>query len=164
MIEIHPNREGVLFNPPRIVFRGLPMPPSVNETLTPMRSRKSLYLVSSRVAKSFKACMEYWYWKNKDLVNESRIIIKDWKLIKLDLYCILNHRRIFTLKGEPKVFDVHNRIKPMHDAIAKHLQHDDKFIFSGDAEKLFHLDNNVQDHCTIVITPFIPREYSESLF
>lgn len=155
-----------------ILWNRLPFPPSVNESLAAIGYRSKAgkiasHLVSTRVSRGFKDECETWRLKNLSLVAHTRTKVLEWKILRVDIICVIRHERMYTLKGQPKVFDVHNRIKPLHDAIATILNHDDKYFFAGDAEKVSippgpHL-LGMEDHCIALISKHTPSTYHDLL-
>ncbi len=73
----------------------------------------------------------------------------------LDIHCtfFLNESRIYTKDLRPQVWDVSNRLKALHDCVAKMLDIDDKLFFRIAAEKaIAHQD--IEEMTCVQIMPY----------
>lgn len=83
-------------------------------------------------------------------------LIDQGLVLRVDTYFIFERSSIFTKKGEVKKKDHTNHIKLAHDALAKCLDIDDCYFFSGNCEKVI----GERESITFVITTHVPmHEY-----
>lgn len=153
-----------------------PLPPSVNEYLMPVSggwsvSKKGRAYQKGRWVKTkehtdyMKRC-ELWALANKrgftdakeKLKEEVRKATLEKKRIafRVDTYFAFENSRIWTVNNLPQQLDADNRLKPCRDALAKILEIDDKYFFSGFFEKVTTTNKN--EECTILrIETMYPR-------
>jgi Holliday junction resolvase RusA-like endonuclease len=142
-----------------IWITGIPIPPSSNKQYKPYKSRHTGKL-------SFKASPELiQYKRNLDLCfyrNPSQFLTNIKKLqswlehgIYFDVKAtfFFERKTLVTLKGAPKQMDVSNKLKSLHDGLAKLLQVDDSLFFKISAEKrLTHA--NESETVVVEISPY----------
>lgn len=141
----------------RIVFDRLPIPPSENNCYP--TNRKTGRRFPSGELKAYQKAMEAWRVNNIRLVNEAKRLLvaplaTQQKPLRVDRYFALKHSRLYTLSGDVKKLDASNRIKPLDDALCENiLGMDDRWIWSGKAEKIASLD---EECCIVVMSLFDP--------
>lgn len=156
-----------------IWLKGLPVPPSANSMyLTNVHKkwktnkkgaqymgvgtskRKSNELVTFQTK-----CLSY---RNSLIQNNSRIfqIIKKYIdegfTLRVDTFIAIEHERIWTKDNTPHQIDADNRRKALQDGLSMIIGVDDKYIFSGNIEKVTCV-NKEFEQCLIRITPFRAR-------
>lgn len=122
-----------------IHLKGLPMPPSVNESYkiihVPSRSKnptrrgkKVATLGAAPALAQFKAnCGRYFHKRRHETIQNKAEVTK-WVesglWLKVQIVLILPEEKMFFKNGKPRRWDV-TRNKPVEDAISKHLGFDD---------------------------------------
>lgn len=79
-------------------------------------------------------------------------LIDQGLVLRIDTYFIFKRSSIFTKKNTVKKKDHTNHIKLAHDALAKCLDIDDCYFFSGNCEKVI----GERESITFVITTHVP--------
>lgn len=160
----------------------LPLPPSVNEYLMPVVGRVKrnkfgkLYgqgrLVKTTVHKKYDSDVTLWVLKHSKQIEafkeevfmamKAKEARKDPYALCVDMFFCFHRDRIFTVNNKLGRLDRDNRIKPMQDQLSKIIGLDDKYVFSGIAEKVSC--ENEEDECTILrIREFKPRTKNQIL-
>jgi Holliday junction resolvase RusA-like endonuclease len=147
----------------------LPLPPSVNEYLMPIagptkysfnrgRRFQQARLVKTAIHKKYEQIVEYWINKNKESVTTLQKLISSEMnhnlkankpfALKIDMYFVFEKSRILTKNNKAERLDRDNRIKPLQDQLSKIIGIDDKYIFSGNAEKL--ICSTKEEECSMI--------------
>lgn len=162
------------------IIASIPIPPSVNEYLMPVAGKLKFnkfgkpyrvgHLTKTDVHKKFLAECFRLADLNAQSISKSRKQILDYLdecrrvrrkfALKIDIYLIFSHDRLFCKNGDTKQLDRDNRIKPATDAIAQILKIDDKHFFDGKIEKIYTADKE-KEQAIAIITPFIPRDIQD---
>jgi Holliday junction resolvase RusA-like endonuclease len=123
----------------KIVLKGLPIPPSVNQMLAPVRGR----LIKTSIGRDYeKRCQLFALTHSKEIEGMAALArswVENGSTVRVDVYFIFKKERIFSKKNEPKKLDVDNRLKPCLDQLSNMLKIDDKYFFAGWREKLWTL-------------------------
>lgn len=144
-------------------IQNLPLPPSVNEYLMPVQGR----LVKTGIHIEYDKMFTMWTMRNKSYVDKLRTKVAELKQdcnfgLQVDMYFCFHQPRIYALNGDVKQLDRDNRIKPATDQMHKLIGIDDRYIFSGNSEKV--TTNRKEDECLIVkISTMRPRSKEEIL-
>jgi hypothetical protein len=86
--------------------------------------------------------------------------IKDGFVLRVDTWYAFEHKRIWTLDGQPQEIDADNRRKAMQDGLSKMLDIDDKWFFSGNVEKVSCNSKDLE--CSVIrILPVKARTLAE---
>lgn len=156
-----------------IWLKGLPVPPSANSMyLTNVHKkwktnkagkqymgvgtsrRKSQDLVNFQTQ-----CLNYrniLLHKSSNIINMIKKYIDDGYMLRVDTFIAIEHDRIWTKYNTPKQIDADNRRKALQDGISTIIGVDDKYIFSGNIEKVTCVNKDFEQ-CLIRITPFKAR-------
>ena len=93
-----------------------------------------------------------------DVARELTLAAGPRRFIHVDTVFYMLRGRILCKDGNPKRNDTSNRIKALHDALAKILGIDDSYFFSGSYDKLGVEDENkVGVDITMVISDYQER-------
>jgi hypothetical protein len=119
-----------------VIFDRLPMSPQSNN----LYSGKAIRFPSKEL-KQYKKAMDDWRKEHLGLVCAARAALvaplpEFQSLLRVDRYFALPAARIFTKDGTAQKLDASNRVKAFDDALADILQLDDRWFFSGTAEKV----------------------------
>ena len=142
----------------RYILLSTPMSPTVNEYLTVARGRmiktSKFRLFERRALDQIKQEIELPQYIKQ---------LKEWsknKVLKVDCYFIFNPEKVFTKTKSAKSWiqriDVFNRLKPLHDVIAKATGVDDSFYFEGDTIKAT-CNSLTEPYILIKISPTNPK-------
>ncbi len=140
------------------------MSPTVNEYLTVARGRmiktSKFRLFEQRALRQIQQELELPHYIKQ---------LKQWTkdhVLRVDCYFIFNPSKVFTKTKKAKSWvqriDVHNRLKPLHDVIAKATEVDDSFYFEGDTVKASG-DYIVEPYVLIKIQPTKPKTIHDVL-
>jgi|WetSurMetagenome_2_1015567.scaffolds.fasta_scaffold283741_2 hypothetical protein len=143
-----------------------PLPPSVNEYLTPIRGR----MIKTKVHRDFLQRCMIWSLRSKttvDLAKDRFMTMKQemervqkYSAFRVDCFFAFHHSRVFTKNGLVKQLDADNRMKPAMDAIVKIFEIDDRLFFSGRCEKI--TTDFKEKECSLIrICPMTPKTLSE---
>ena len=155
----------------------LPLPPSVNEYLMPIagptkysfnrgRRFQQARLVKTAIHKKYELSIDNWINKNIESVRSLQKLVAEEVnhnlkagkpfALKVDMYFVFEKSRILTKNNKAERLDRDNRIKPLQDQLSKIIGIDDKYIFSGNAEKL--ICSTREAECSMIrITTTQPR-------
>lgn len=138
-----------------VVFDKFPFPPSVNESYVNSRNISGRGRFPSQKLKQFKKEVEIYSYFINTLKNKHQIQNLIGKELEIEIDFIIPYSKIYTLKGEPKVFDIDNRIKATLDGISSILGIDDKMFFKVTGRKFSMQKGNEkeQPNATIRIRP-----------
>lgn len=121
-----------------IIFDNFPIPPSLNHCYPTVFSRKlgRAIRVSSGELKKFKRAADNWEASRPEVVKAARryLLPNHRNLIQVDAYVGLHSECLFTREATRKKYDVSNRVKPLHDALAEILGIDDRFFSVGETQ------------------------------
>lgn len=134
-----------------------PLPPSVNSYLMPVagkikfsQKRKKHYtpgrLVKTKEHIAYESECTMWILQNRQMVEKikERIFFalkaaeNDFKpfALRVDFYFCFEHSRVLTVNHKIQQRDRDNFLKPATDQLKNVLGIDDKYIFSGNVEKV----------------------------
>ncbi|MEM4359747.1 MAG: RusA family crossover junction endodeoxyribonuclease [Candidatus Bilamarchaeaceae archaeon] len=130
------------------IIDGLPMPPSVNNTLT--IGRQGRFIPSPEMV-LWKSRCRIWLSKNRAIVTDLRKFVKDYPEPKyvwgLDAIFQFRYNEIFTTSRRSKSFckrvDLNNRLKPLCDFVAEMMNLDDSLFFRHVLQKKEGKDSEV---------------------
>jgi Holliday junction resolvase RusA-like endonuclease len=152
-------------------FNFLPMPPSINKTLTSVRGRlikTSIARLFERQVRSYFVTMSAQQKRSVEIFKEelSSKRPKDRKICfevrfyfpQSDIFCLPKTKSEEI--GEPKRKDTSNRIKPLEDRISENIGIDDKhFFFVWASKHTMPRDQSLiqypDGHCSVRLS-FIP--------
>lgn len=141
---------------------GLPLPPSVNESVAWFRGRMIKTAVHKKFIREFMANRIFatpaFNAMKKEIYRS--INFDGPRGLRVDLYFSIEHSRLYSKAGEPKRLDGDNRVKPVLDVLATALGIDDKHIFAGSWEKTMTLSKG-SECTTIRIRPMVPRTHQQ---
>lgn len=163
-----------------IWLTNFPLPPSVNEYLMPIAGgwatsktgktyRKGRW-VKTKIHTDYVKHCELWAKKNaqgfNSISNDLKKAVMEARenkkriCFRVDAYFIFHEPRIWTVNNIPEQLDADNRLKPCRDALAKILDIDDKYFFSGFFEKVTAPSKDQE--CTFIrITETIPKDIQD---
>lgn len=143
---------------------GLPLPPTVNDYLIPVRNR----LVKTKTHADYDRQFSMWVIRNLDGINSMKHKIKlilnqrEYKALRVDMYFCFHEPRLISKLGDIQKLDRDNRIKPATDQMHKLIGVDDKHIFAGNSEKV--ITQRKDEECLIVrISTMKPRTKQQIL-
>lgn len=143
-----------------VIMQKLPIPPTANRQLMPVKRGRYARLIKTNDARSFDSQIETWMLKASDDIHTMRTVCKSWVkagfTLRVDLTFHFAENKLYTkgTKKKPKDvkrMDVNNRIKSVIDAVSKILEIDDKYFFAHFIEKVTAEDG--QNYCTAIATP-----------
>lgn len=143
------------------------MPTTVNRLYSSGRFSGKSKRWKSDEYNSFLTQAQYWEMHRQSLVAKSADLCKsmvlEGYLIRVDTYFVFRQTDLWTKpktkkdKPKPKQLDASNRIKAMHDVLAKMLGIDDKYFWGGNFEKV----QGNQQYVTIIIKFCKPKHIEE---
>lgn len=147
-----------------IVWKGLPIPPSVNELFENRmvqagKKKKAMgrygFSISRRKSASYdhyELLCKSWVNRNFGLVEQTKKYLQDAVKNGSFIYCdliVAQHKSDFIAKnGNPKGVDSNNYVKAQVDILVKILGIDDKWFIGGSYEKV--TCNEKESQCAIV--------------
>jgi len=147
---------------PKIIFTGIPIPPSSNGQYSTIMMRGRPMRVPSREFKEYKKLFAAWVISNKQSLLEARGCIREWNsTLEIAMYCCFEKSRLITQDGRCKNLDISNRSKALHDLLSDALQIDDSIFVSTPMEKV--VDSYDKEQVVIMIRPFGYRLSDEIL-
>jgi hypothetical protein len=140
-----------------VILDNLPMPPTSNNSYTPMVIKGQTRFLATRSLKAYQESMREWRLQHLSLIAAARAELFDpilgrpkFGVLRVDRFFAFHRAALWTNEMQPKQLDGTNRIKPLDDALAELvLGLDDKYFFSGVAEKVEARDN--QRECALVV-------------
>jgi Holliday junction resolvase RusA-like endonuclease len=139
-----------------ICLPNIPLPPSSNNQYKLFRRGNKTYHVPSDEFKAFKDAMSQY----RHLIDLRlfQTYARDWKDTKtpLEITCkfYVHRKRIYSLSGTIKKWDVSNRLKSLHDCISKMLDIDDSLFFNISARKQA-IDADLREKVDVEIYPIL---------
>lgn len=153
-----------------IVISGLPIPPSTNKQLIPIRRGRNTRFIKSKEARAFDSKIELFdvVHKNRlaDIHNSLRAVLTKGDYIGLEVNCyfVFNHNQVITTSKQAqhkfKRMDANNRLKSMIDAVSKLIGIDDSYILTGLCEKVICLPTQ-QEQAIVTIKKIKLRTLTE---
>lgn len=132
-----------------ITINNLPFPVSVNDMYAPKykwkvgkggKKYRTTYMSRSDVLEGFYERCYLFRNMNKsqfDLLSSKLIgAINNGSVLKVDIFLVVEHSRVYTKEGKVKQLDSDNFTKSCLDGLCKILGIDDKWIFSSSIEKV----------------------------
>jgi len=138
---------------------GLPIPPSSNGQYKPFKSKHTgkLSFKATPELEAYKRNLDLCFYKNPGLFLSNIKKLESWLAngiyLEVKATFFLNVKTMLTQKGEPKRMDVSNKLKSLHDGLAKLLQVDDSLFFKISAEKRLTHSNEVES-VVVEINPY----------
>lgn len=118
-----------------ILFK-LPMPPTANKQLMPVRGR----LIKTNAARVFDKQIAFYklvnFKKIEELKGRMEALLKKGAVFRLEIYFCFPREKLFTKKNEMKMLDVDNRLKSCTDSFVKLIGIDDKHFVQTKIEKV----------------------------
>lgn len=129
---------------PTLSIFNFPMPPSVNQSLRPIRSgRMAGRLVKTKEAQKFERAYKQAAIKNQAVFKEAKTIFEKslgpTSGLKVDCFFAFPLSKLVTKPGpdrKMKQLDANNRLKGAIDGLAFCLGIDDRHFISGNCEKI----------------------------
>lgn len=146
---------------PNFILTKIPMPPTVNRFLMPSRGR----LVHTPEARLWKNKINMYKNMNRQKLEEIEDEIKlfvsnnESSVFSVDCFFLFPKDKLWTKSNSPKKMDGNNRLKPILDAVESLIALDDKYYWSGVAEKVEAKSTEVVVHFQL-----IEPENQKSLF
>lgn len=135
----------------------LEMPPSSNNQYILVRRGGKTFHVPSAKLKAYQNTMNSYPYRMKSFPSDQKRI-SEWIQLgyKLEVNALfLFHRKsLFTVDGRVKKMDVSNRLKALHDSLAKLIGVDDSTFFRVSAEKS-EIDAEKPESVIVKIKPFL---------
>ena len=122
-------------------FERFPLPPSVNEYLSPVG--KGGRFVKNESYKIFEKKVYIWSLKNNALLHDLRLLFKDHKdPLSIDIIFVFHKPRIICKNGSVKLGrnDATNFVKPFLDVLSKLLGIDDS-LFNDNSIRRAYCEN-----------------------
>lgn len=135
-----------------IVLNGFPMPPSANALHKPIGGRS----IKSRTYRLYDDAVNAWCLVNgRNLFKPRTDLLAKMLLNPKMRLCIqatfhFERSRIYCKDDQVKQNDTSNRLKALHDAVARALRIDDKYFWSGSFDKN-DVDSNADECVTVKI-------------
>jgi len=109
----------------------------------------------SNVYLEFERDVEVYRLQNRQVIQTARELILPYKTkpLRIDMVFYIHKHRLFTLKGAPKKFDLHNLLKSGFDVLAKILEIDDGVFFEEHLRKV-PIEITNEEGADISIAPF----------
>lgn len=156
-----------------IWISNFPIPPSTNDLyettgrpVIKINKKGKTYtgVKTSRYASNelshYKNQCKSFYNLNFSKIDAISIKIKEWisqgYVIKLDTFVAFEKSRIWSKEKQAKQIDADNRRKALQDGLSQMLNIDDKWIFSGNMEKI-DCETKDEEQCILYIEPIKPR-------
>lgn len=138
-------------------IESFPLPPSVNNYLMPVAGKVKFsqkrqkhyrqgHLVKTKEHKQYETDCTLWALQHQETLEriKERIFFAmkkseaagDRFALKVDTYFVFHETRLFTVNNKIERLDRDNRLKPFQDNIKHIIGLDDKYIFSGNVEKV----------------------------
>lgn len=121
-----------------ICLNNIPMSPSANRLLMPMRGR----LISTPQKRTWEKQVQLYRAKHILELNRINFFLKKYisstevPALRVDAFHCFPQKKLFTKQGHPKKIDANNRLKGTLDAVSNLIGIDDKYFFNGNCEKI----------------------------
>lgn len=115
----------------KVKLHGFPLGPSSNQLYASVRGR----LIKSFEGRKYAARCALWAANNRLQLLKLRNILKD-KTLRVDCIFVFPKEKLVTKKNTLKKLDWGNRLKSVHDELAKMIGVDDSHFVSGYCEKV----------------------------
>lgn len=132
-----------------IVLPGLPIPPSENAMYVNRRQAGKRGRAASDELRYFWDHMEFWRLKNLPFANSARRAMAGRSFLAIDCTFHFRRTRLYTGKGNVRRLDVSNRLKALHDSVAKLLGVDDSEFFESSERKLGDLPDSHREYVDV---------------
>lgn len=133
-----------------IKFDRFPIPPTSNKLYSSFRGR----LIKSKDGREFDKAVDFWAYLNKRSIERQKphleAIINNGGYLKVTCDFIFHKNRVFTKKGTLRKLDASNRVKQVHDNLAKIIGIDDTYFVECVAIKKY-CDDIKQEQVIITI-------------
>jgi len=137
----------------------LPVPPTGNHQLQPVKMGGYLRLIKSKQARAYEKLVMRWGIANKKDLPTIRDVSTSWVnsglRLRVDLCFHFPRSSLYTKKNEVKKMDVNNRIKSMVDVVSEMIAVDDRHFFSHFVEKVETPEDEA--YCTATVTPYASK-------
>lgn len=110
-----------------------PLPPSENNVYSNVRGRGR---VPNAKMKEWWRDVQIWELMNLPTIKGVRRWMDGHSFFHIDIDFLFHYSRIISKAGKPKINDCANRLKPIHDSLAKILMIDDCAFFQISAKKI----------------------------
>jgi Holliday junction resolvase RusA-like endonuclease len=153
------NSEKVDLSP--IWVTGIPIPPSSNAQYKPYKNHHTgkLSFKASLELQTYKRELDLCFYKNPGQFLGNIKKLQSWLdhgiYFEVKATFFFNVKTLLTQKGTPKKMDVSNKLKALHDGLAKLLQVDDSLFFKISAEKRLTHSNEVESVVVEIVPYFI---------
>jgi len=143
-----------------IVFDGLPIPPTSNMQYAIVFRPTGRQFVPKKELVQYKKAMADYFLRNHVAIKHAREVLGGGKALSVQAFFAFERSRLFTKKGNFKRLDVSNRLKALHDCLAKALLLDDScFVHIGAAK--YPVDTKDEEHCCVNISVVDMEEEGE---
>lgn len=132
----------------------IPMPPSSNNIYNTFQRRGVFRRVKAPNYLAWERAFADWSLCNLSSIASLRGFVKQMKphdVIRIFTEFRFLKKSIITLKNVPKKNDTSNRLKVLHDAIAKALHIDDSYFWDGAFTKRILKDEYLPEVCNVKI-------------
>jgi len=133
-----------------IVFEDMPIPPTSNMQYAIVHRPNGRQFVPKKELVRYKKAMADYFLKNHVAIKHAREVLAG-KALSVQAFFAFEYSRLYTKKGNFKRLDVSNRLKALHDCLAKALLIDDCcFVHIGAAK--YAVDTKEEEHCCVNIS------------
>ncbi len=108
-----------------------PLPPSSNQLYSSFRGR----LIKSKIGRAYDVAVLVFELKNMKYISDISRTAKELKTLKINTTFVFHRARVIGKKGQMKRIDASNRIKQVHDHLAKLIGIDDCYFVEGSFSK-----------------------------
>lgn len=141
-----------------IIIKGFPLPPSSNKLYSAFKGR----LVKSKGGREYDVKVDVFkiVYKRKLEAVKNEISKLNTNALKVSCIFVFHKNRIIGQKGQVKKLDVTNRVKQVHDNLAKIIEIDDCHFFETPIKKVI-CESEKDEQVIIIIEPSLIEKYEE---
>lgn len=130
-----------------IVFQGIPIPPSENALY---RNVPGVGRVKTSEYRQYEKRFLDWAREHFLEISKAKEIGAE-TLVDVDCSFFIDQKRLISQKGRPKKIDTSNRLKALHDCLARILELDDSYFWGASAVK-YPVANEHDEQVVVRIT------------
>lgn len=153
------SNEALLQGSPKIVLRGIPMPPSTNKQYITFHRQGKVYRVKSTDSKRYDVDFTAWAWLNKRILMDALNQLNGMG-VEIETFFGFHKKKLIGQRGQFKRLDVTNRLKALHDNLCAAIGIDDSQFISSYEEK-FIIEDKEKEQVIIRLTPAPIRVLSQ---
>lgn len=141
-----------------MIISRLPLPPSINKCLVPVRNR----LIKTNVYRQYDLKVSRYKLVNFRQIDALKSKLVEKKIYQVNLIFVFSKNRVISKKNEIKSLDVNNFIKQTLDAVVKILDQkiDDKY-FKAHFVEMQYCENESDEQVIVEFKDYELKEFKK---